>query len=175
MGIGRIATGVFAVMVAIAVITSGVALVPMFIIAIITLIAGGFTIANRIADIQQSINGNNYIRDLIFNGDQSDYNLYAGITEGIAIVGSIICGGWLKYNQPRIKVYKDAGNYEFSNTLSDAEHMARPWQKSIIAQRNVVKYGSMVNEAGSRYKFVNEGWKLVVNIADELIYHFGPF
>lgn len=172
VGIGRIATGVFA---AIAVITSGVALAPMLFIAWVTLVAGGLTIANGIADIQQSINGNNYTRDSMFNGDQSKYNLYAGITEGIAIVGSIICGGWLKYNQPRIQGYKNVGNFGFSNTLSDAEHLARQWQKSIIAQRNVIKYGSMVNEAGSRYKFLHEGWKLVVNMADELILHFGPF
>jgi len=175
IGIGRIATGVFAVVAAIAVITSGVALAPMLIIATITLIAGGLTIANGIADIQQSINGNNYIRDSIFDGDQSSYNLYAGITEGVAIVVSIICGGWLKYNQPRIQAYKNVGSYDFSGTLSKADHMIRPWQNSIMAQRNVIKYGSMVNEAGSRFKFIHEGWKLVVNIADELILHFGPF
>ena len=175
VGIGRIVTGVIAVVAGIAVITCGVALAPMLIIATITLIAGGLTIANGIADIQQSINGNNYIRDLIFSGDQSSYNFYAGITEGIAIVGSIICGGWLKYNQPRIQAYKNVGSYDFSGTLSKADHISRPWQSSTIAQRNVIKYGSMVNEAGSRYKFYYKGWKLVVDISKEVIQHFGTF
>lgn len=59
VGIGRIATGIFAVVVAIAVITSGVALAPMLIVAAITLAAGGLTVVNGIADIQQSISGDN--------------------------------------------------------------------------------------------------------------------
>ena len=175
VGIGRIASGVLAVAAAIAVIASGVALAPMLIVAAITLTAGGLTIANGIADIQQSITGDNFVRDSVFNGNQESYNLYAGITEGIAIVGSMICGGWLKYNAPRIQAYKNVGSYDFSGTLSKADHMARPWQNSIMAQRNVIKYGSMINEAGSRYKFIHEGWKLVVNISEELILHFGPF
>lgn len=175
-GAGRIVTGIFAVVVAVAVITSGVALAPMLIVAWITLAAGGLTIANGIADIQQSINGNNYIRDsVVFNGNQKSYNLYAGITEGIAIVGSIICGGWLKYNQPRIQAYKNVGSYDFSGTLSKADHMTRPWQTSTMAQRITIKYGSMVNEAGSRYKFFYKGWKLIVDITEEVIKHFGPF
>lgn len=174
-GAGRIVTGIFAVVVAVAVIASGVALAPMLIVAGITLAAGGLTIANGIADIQQSINGNNYIRDSIFNGSQSGYNLYAGITEGIAIAGSIICGGWLKYNKPRIQAYKNVGSYGYSTTLSDAQHMSRPFQTSTLAQREVIKYGSMLNESRSVYRYSYEGWKLIVDIAKETIYHFGPF
>lgn len=175
VGIGRVATGILAVAMSIAVFTSGVALAPMLIVAAITLVAGGLTVVNGIADIQQSISGNNFVRDLIFNGNQKNYNLYAGITEGVAIMGSIICGGWLKFNQPRIQAYKNVGSYDFSGTLSKADHMRRPWQTSTMAQRNVIKYGSMVNESGSRYKFIHKGWKLVVDLADEVIQHFGPF
>lgn len=164
VGIGRIATGVFAVVVAIAVITSGVALAPMLIVAAITLVAGGLNVVNGITDIQQSI-----------SGDQSNYNLFAGVTEVVAIMGSIVCGGWLKFNQPRIQAYKNVGNNDFSGTLSKTDHMRRPWKTSTMTQRNDIKYGSMVNESGSRYKFIHKGWKLVVDLADEVIQHFGPF
>jgi hypothetical protein len=59
--------------------------------------------------------------------------------------------------------------------MSKADHMARPWQNSIIIPRNVIKYGSMANEAGSVYKFLHGGWKLVVDIAKEIVLHFAPF
>ncbi len=172
---GKNVTGIIAVVVAVTVLTSGVALAPMLIVAGLTLAAGSLTIANGIGDIQQSINGNNYIRDSVFNGNQSGYNLYAGITEAVAIVGSIICGGWLKYNQPRIQAYKNVGGYKFSGSLSKPDHMLRPWQTSTWGQRQVIKYGSMLNEKGSIYRYSYEGWKLVVDIAKETIYHFGPF
>ena len=121
VSIGRVATGIFAVAMSIAVFTSGVALAPMIIVAAITLAAGGLTVVNGIADIQQSISGNNFERDWLFNGDQRNYNLYAGVTEVAAIIGSIVCGGWLKLNQPRIQAYKNVGSYDFSGTLSKAD------------------------------------------------------
>ncbi len=174
-GAGRILTGVFAIAAGIAVIASGVALAPMLVVAAITIAAGGLTVLNGAADIQQSINGDNFIRDTIFHGNQSNYNTYAGVTEGVAIVGSIVCGGWLKYNQPRIQAYKNVGNYGFSNTLSDAKHMSRPFQSSTLLQRETIKYGSMISEGNNVYRFTSGGWKLVINIAKETIYHFGPF
>lgn len=174
-GVSRIVTGALAVVAGVAVIASGVALVSMIVVATITMTAGGLTILNGAADIQQSISGNNYIRDNIFGGNQSGYNLYAGITEGVAIVGSIICGSWLKYNKPRIQTYKNVGNYNYSATISDAEHMSRPFQTSTLLQREVTKYGSMLHEGGSVYTFAEGGWKLVVDVVKQTIYHFGPF
>lgn len=78
-------------------------------------------------------------------------------------------------NKPRIQAYNNVGNYNFSGTLSDAQHMSRPFQSSTLAQKEVIKYGNMVKEAPGRYKFMLNGWKLVVDTAKEIIYHFGPF
>ena len=128
------------------------------------------------------------MRDGIFAGNVNMYNWFSGISESIATVGSIICGGWLKFNAPRIKAYKNIENYKFSNTLSDSIHMSRNFQQSILTQKQVIKYGKMIKEGGNIYKFIANGsfsiglnnyhygtWKLVVNIATRTIYHFGLF
>ena len=62
--------------------------------------AGALTTINGGADIGEAISGYNFVRDGIFGSNQSAYDLYAGITAGIAAVGSAICGGWLRYNAP---------------------------------------------------------------------------
>lgn len=78
-------------------------------------------------------------------------------------------------NKPRIQAYNNVGNYRFTKTLSDAEHMARPFQSSTLAQTQVIKYGQMINEGNGVYRFTYSGWNLVVNLVDETICHFGPF
>ena len=110
-GIGRIVTGVGAVVVGVLVLTSGVALAPMIIVAGMTIAAGALTIVNGAADIQQSLTGDNFIRDSIFGGNQTAYNWYAGITEGVAVLGSMVCGTWYKINQPRIRAYNSMKTY----------------------------------------------------------------
>ena len=192
-GIGRIITGIVAVVAGVLVIASGVAMGAMLIVAGVTIAAGTLTTINGVADIQQSITGNNFIRDSIFGGNQTAYSWYAGITEGVAIVGSLVCGGWLKANQPRIQAYKNVGNYDFSNTLSDSTHMARPYQHSTLLQKNIIKYGKMVKESTGVYNFTIGGsykigwvsyglgrvrnhpvtWKLVLDISNKIILHAG--
>ena len=192
-GMKRIITGIGAIVAGALVIASGVALVPMLIVAGVTIAAGVLTTVNGVADIQQSITGDNFIRDNIFNGDQSSYNFYAGITEGIATIGSIICGGWYKANQPRIQAYKNVDNYNFSGTLSDSSHLARPYQHSTLLQKNIIKYGKMVKEPSGIYNFTIGGsykigwvsygvgnvgshpvtWKLVLDIGKQIIEHAG--
>ncbi len=110
-GVGRIATGVGAIVAGAMVIASGVALVPMLIVATITITAGVLTTVNGTADIVEAATDYNFVRDTIFQGDDKNYNIYARITESVAAIGSMICGGWLKYNSPRIKAYKSLGNY----------------------------------------------------------------
>lgn len=110
-GVGRIATGVGAIVAGAMVIASGVALVPMLIVATITITAGVLTTVNGTADIVEATTDYNFVRDTIFQGDDKNYNIYARITESVAAIGSMICGGWLKYNSPRIKAYKSLGNY----------------------------------------------------------------
>lgn len=180
-GIGRIITGIGAVVAGVLVIASGVALVPMLIVAGVTITAGALTTINGVADIQQSITGNNFIRDGIFGGDQTAYNWYAGITEGVAIVGSLVCGGWLKANQPRIQAYKNVGNYAQSNTV--ANHTDRVYNNSILLQKQIIKYGKMTKDLQSAtgYVFTAAGslngsvsyWRLVLSNAEKVIWHFG--
>ena len=110
-GVGRIATGVGAIVAGAMVIASGVALVPMLIVATITITAGVLTTVNGTADIVEAATDYNFVRDTIFQCDNKNYNIYARITESVAAIGSMICGGWLKYNSPRIKAYKSLGNY----------------------------------------------------------------
>lgn len=110
-GVGRIATGVGAIVAGAMVIASGVALVPMLIVATITITAGVLTTVNGTADIVEAATDYNFVRDTIFQCDDKNYNIYARITESVAAIGSMICGGWLKYNSPRIKAYKSLGNY----------------------------------------------------------------
>lgn len=110
-GVGRIATGVGAIVAGAMVIASGVALVPMLIVATITITAGVLTTVNGTADIVEAATDYNFVRVTIFQCDDKNYNIYARITESVAAIGSMICGGWLKYNSPRIKAYKSLGNY----------------------------------------------------------------
>lgn len=180
-GIGRIITGIGAVVAGVLVIVSGVALVPMLIVAGVTIAAGALTVINGAADIQQAITGNNFIRDGIFGGNQTAYNLYAGITEGIAIVGSMVCGGWLKANQPRIQAYKNIGSYAQTQTV--AGHTERAYNNSILLQKQVIKYGKMTKDlrTATGYVFIAPGsfnnsvkfWRLVLSNAEKVIWHFG--
>lgn len=132
--LGRVVTGVLAVVVGALVIASGVALVPMLIVV------GSLTVVNVAADIWQGFSGYNFMRDGVFGGNQTAYNWYSRITEGIAIVGSAIFGVWLKYNQSSISAYKNIGKYEFSGALSKADYMSRPFQSSVLTQQQVNQY-----------------------------------
>jgi RHS repeat-associated protein len=178
--ISRIVTGIVAVTLGMLVMLSGVAGIAMLIIAGVTIVAGALTLNNGIADTSGLITGYNYMSDGLFQGNEQAYNWYAGITEAIAIVGSAICGGWLKYNAPRIRSYKNVGNYNYTRGLTDVNHMSRPWANSIILQKNVIKYGTMTKDSFG-YVFEIMGtlngtenyWRLGVNIAERLVWHWG--
>lgn len=144
--------------------------------------AGALTINNGIADTVGLSIGYNYMADGLFQGNTAAYGWYSGITEGVAVTGTIACGGWLGYNAPRISAYHNIGNYQFSNTLSDAMHMARPWQNSVLMQQNVIKYGRMaMDKAGWAFTAVgsfngdDKVWRLIVSVAKETIWHWGVF
>lgn len=188
-GLGMILTAIAAVAVSIA--TFGAATpIAMGIIAGVTLGAGVLTGINGVATMVEAGTGYNFVRDGVFQGNVNAYNLYAGITEGVAIVGTVICGVWRVRNAPRIKAYKNIQNYEFTETLLDATHLDRPYQQSILFQKQLIKYGKMIKEKRGVYKFIAKGsyrigyggkvhngitWKIVVDIINELIMHIGPF
>ena len=90
-GVGLIFTGVVAVMLAITTFGAGIPVV-MAVVAGITLGAGLLTGINGIASVVEAGTDYNFVRDGVFQGNEAIYNTYAGITEGVAVVGSIILG-----------------------------------------------------------------------------------
>ena len=192
-GVGYLATGIGAIVTGSLVIASSVALAPMLAVAGITIGAGVLTTINGTAEIGEAISGYNYMKDGVFGGNSTAYNVYAGITDGLACVGSMVCGGWLKANAPRIEAYKNVGNYGFSGTLLIKKHMARPYQHSTLLQKNIIKYGEMTKESTGLYNFTINGtfkvgwvsyeigktgsnsitWKIVLDINKQIINHIG--
>ena len=91
-----VATAVGAIVVSIATFGAATPL-AMSIVAGVTLGAGILTGINGIATLGESFGDYNFVRDGIFNGlgwSDNAYNWYAGIVEGIAIVGTIACSVW---------------------------------------------------------------------------------
>ncbi len=189
VGLGLVLTAVAAV--AVSVMTFGAATpLAMTVVAWVTLGAGVLTGINGIATMVEAGTGYNFVRDGVFQGNETAYNWYAGITEGVAIIGTAICGGWRKANAPRIKAYKNVGKASFTKTLSDTSHMNRTFQQSILLQQQIIKYGKMVKESKGVYKFLAPGafrvgfegnvhnsitWKLVIDVVKNVIMHIGPF
>lgn len=180
--IGRIITGICAVIAGALVIASGVAGAGALALACITIGAGALTINNGIADTIGLATGYNYMLDGLFQANKNAYSWFSNIAEGLAIIGSIVCGGWLKYNAPRIKAYKGVGTYKYSGTNLKPDHMSRPWQGSIHLQKNVIKYGKMTLDSNGWSFSINgyfnsepKTWKLIVDIIDKTIWHWGPF
>ncbi|MBR5786367.1 MAG: DNRLRE domain-containing protein [Clostridia bacterium] len=93
-GVGRIVTGIAAVAAGVAVCVAG-APVAMIAVAAVTITAGVLTAVNGAADIQQSVTGNNFVRDTVFNGNQTTYDVYSGVTETVAAVGTAVCGKYV--------------------------------------------------------------------------------
>ncbi len=96
LGLGMLALAAIATTISVATFGAGTPL-AIGIVAGITLGAGVVTGINGIATILESHTGYNFIRDGLFNellGVSDDtYNLYAGISAGVAFVGSaILCG-----------------------------------------------------------------------------------
>ena len=89
--LGLIVTAIAAI--AISVVTFGAG-TPLAIamVAGVTLAAGVLTGINGIATMIEAGTGYNLVRDGIFQGNETAYNWYAGITEGVAVVGTMILG-----------------------------------------------------------------------------------
>jgi len=93
-GVGRIVTGIAAVAAGVAVCVAGAPFLTT-IAAVATIATGALTIINGAADIQQSITGDNFVRDTVFNGNQADYDVYSRATEMAAVIGTAICGKYV--------------------------------------------------------------------------------
>lgn len=181
-GASFVATGLAAIGVAAAVVTCGVATPVMLGVAAITMGAGALTTINGASDIGEAISGHNVVRDTVFKGNAKAYNTYSAITTTVSAVGSIACGGWLTANKPRISAYNNIQVYNYTNTISDANHMNRPYNNSVLMQKQIIKYGKMKKDSGGfGYIFTASGavngktnmWRLGINVAKRLVWHFG--
>ena len=152
----------------------------MMAVAAVTVGAGVATAINGVSELGEAATEHNFMRDDVFRGNAKAYNIYAHSTAAVAEIGTMVCGGWLKTNAPRIEAYNNIDAYQYTKTISDAEHMSRPYANSILIQKEVVKYGKMTKDSFG-YVFSALGsvngeeklWRLGVNIGKELIWHWG--
>lgn len=152
----------------------------MLAVAAITLTAGVATTVNGISEVGEAATGHNFMRDDVFQGNVTAYNAYTYTTAAVAQIGTAICGGWSAQNAPRIKAYNNIENYNYTDTISDATHMNRPYANSVLMQQQVIKYGKMSKDSfGHVFSAIGavDGkeklWRLGVNIAKELVWHWG--
>ena len=155
-----------------------VATIATYVVATTTAI--GIT-AFAIADIQEIITDgkNNY---LSFLGDA-----YEPIKTGLYCIAYIL--PYLAQFAPqsyydeltRKKIYKEIDKYSYTNTVQN--HVDRPYNNSILLQKEIVKYGNMsLDKFGYGYVFTIGGslnggeeiiWRLGVNDELKQIWHFG--
>ncbi len=179
-GSSWLAIGITAVCVGVSVLTCGVATPAMATIAAVTTSAGALTAVNGAAEIGEAFTDYNFVRDTVFDGDQKVYDAYANTTAFVAEIGTAICGGWKVKNDPRIKAYNSIQDYNYTNTISDVEHMSRPYSNSVLTQKQVIKHGKMTKDSYG-YVFSAKGsvngkeklWRLGVNNEQKLVWHWG--
>lgn len=180
-GSGWLTAGIAAICVGVSVLTCGVATPVMMAVAGVTVAAGTLTTVNGVSEIGEAVTGHNFVRDDIFDGNETAYDIYSNATALVAEVGTAVCGGWLAKNTPRIQAYNNVENYQYTATISDSAHMSRPYASSLLTQRQVIKYGKMeVDHFGhifSAMGTMNGGteklYRLGVNTTKELIFHWG--
>ncbi len=99
-GVGMAFTAIGAIALSVTTFGAGIPL-AMGIVAGVTLGAGILTGINAISTIGEGITGYNFMEEGIFQGNSKAYSIYENVTEGIAIVGSLILG-----------VYHSTGHYK---------------------------------------------------------------
>ena len=108
-------------------------------------------------------------------------DVYINLKKILACVGSMVCGGWLKVNAPRIEAYKNVENYSRTNKV--AKHTERAYNDSLLLKKQVIKYGKMTKDlqttSGYVFKAIgnfndsNKFWRLVLSNSNKIILHFG--
>ena len=184
-GGGWLSVGITALVVGVSVLTCGVATPLMVGVAAVTAGAGALTAINGVSEIGEAITGYNAVRDGVFGGNATAYNVYAYSTAAVAEVGTMICGGWKAKNAPRIEAYNNIQNYQYGDGA--AKHLGeRSYYESDLLQKQIIKYGDMVSEGNGVYTFRAAGssfnaarqsfhsgtWELTVINSMKLIGHF---
>ncbi len=155
-GSSWLAIGAMAVAVGVTVLTCGVAAPAMMVVAGATAVAGAATAVNGISEIGEAVTGHNFMRDDVFGGNSTAYNIYAHSTAAVAQVGTAVCGGWLAKNAPRIEAYNNVQNYRYADGA--ARHIGdRSYYDSTLLQKQIIKYGDMTSEGSGVYTFRTSG------------------
>ena len=151
-GSGWLAVGVTAIAVGVSVLTCGVAAPAIMAVAAVTVAAGAATAVNGVSELGEAVTGHNFMRDDVFRGNEKAYNTYAHTTAAVAEIGTMVCGGWLKANAPRIEAYNNVQNYTYADGA--AKHVGeRSYYDSTLLKKEIIKYGTMTNEGGGVYTF----------------------
>ncbi len=184
-GVGYLFTGVGAIVAGALVIASGVATWPMLLVAGVTIGAGALTTINGVSEVVDAGTGYNFVKDSMFGGNSSVYNTYETITGTVATLGSLVCGGWYRYNMPRIQAYNNISSYDYGK--SAGQHLGeRSYYNSMLLKKQIIKYGKMFNEGKGVFTFKIGGtsfnavtqlyhlgtWELTVINSMKLIGHF---
>ena len=151
-GSGWLAVGVTAIAVGVSVLTCGVATPAIMAVAAVTVAAGAATAVNGVSELGEAATGHNFMRDDVFRGNAKAYNTYAHTTAAVAEIGTMVCGGWLKANAPRIEAYNNVQNYTYADGA--AKHVGeRSYYDSTLLKKEIIKYGTMTNEGRGVYTF----------------------
>ena len=157
----------------------------------IGIVAGVASIAFGTAEIQEGLGYGNWINDIGISGD-----LYTGLYIGSNIISSLATIGGTYYKTTahgqRAFALQNVKKFGYTDTVS--QHMMdsgyfgkkygstgittksapeiRPYTNSLWAQKTVIKYGVMtIDDFG--WVFTYDGYRLGINNAKRLIWHFG--
>ena len=140
-GSGWLAVGVTAIVVGVSVLTCGVAVPAIMAVAAVTVAAGAATAVNGVSELGEATTGHNFMRDDVFRGNAKASNTYAHTTAAVAEIGTMVCGGWLKVNAPRIEAYNNVQNYTYADGA--AKHVGeRSYYDSTLLKKEIIKYGT---------------------------------
>ncbi len=138
--------GITATCVGVSVLTCGVASPAMMAVAAVTVVAGTATAVNGVSELGEAITGHNFIRDDVFGGNSTAYNIYSISTSVVAEVGVVICGGWLKANRTNI------ADYKLEQIIENPEYIKKysPKKFQKIAKQSSWQSGMSSNGKGYR-------------------------
>ena len=163
VGVGLVVTAAAAIAVSIA--TFGAATpVAVSVLAGITLAAGILTGINGIATIIEAGTEYNFVRDGLFNEvlglSDTAYNVYAGITEGIAAIGTAACTIW--------NITTPIKGFTIHGKESALFHDGHGVNAS--AMQNAVRHPSkVVQQSNGGIKYIGKNAVVVLNKAGKVI------
>ncbi len=119
----------------------------------IAIASGALSIAFGTAELQEYFSGNNWMKDKMGNG------FYNGLMIGNSILSAAVSIGGVKYMQSihgqRAYALQHFSKYKYGN--SAGAHLDRPYYDSILAQKQIIKYGKAVRGNNGAITFYADG------------------